>query len=156
MDTPMAPLLVAAFVALGAGGYFLVLGRRRIRAGRDFATSAQVATAEITDLRLKYPQRNRDHNDGFWVPVVRFPLPDGRLVEAEAMTGSNPPPGRVGQRVEVRYDPSDPARVNLARGLAQPRALGAIWLAAGAGLAAIGLLALGAWSLLVYVLRVPV
>lgn len=153
---PMVPLLVAALVAVAAGGYFLALGTKRIRAGRDFTRSAKVTTAEITDLRLRYPQRNRDHNDGFWVPVLRFGLPDGRLVEAEALTGNNPPPGRVGQSVEVRYDPNDPARVNLAHGLAQPQSLGGIWVAVGAGLTGVGMLVLAAWSLFVFVLRVPV
>jgi len=155
MDIPLAPLLVAALVAVGAGGYFLLRGGQRVRGAKEFSRSAQVANAEITDLRLRYPRHNRDHNDGWWVPVLRFSLPDGRVVEAEAMAGSNPPPGRVGEQVAVQYDPGDPARVHLARGAARPRSLGTIWMVVGTALCLVGLVVLAGWAVLVLVLRVP-
>jgi hypothetical protein len=37
-------------------------------------------------------------DDGFWTPVVRSFLPDGRAVEAETLTGARPAAGKVGER----------------------------------------------------------
>ncbi|MBA2464892.1 MAG: hypothetical protein H0V42_07955, partial [Nocardioidaceae bacterium] len=51
MDVPMLPLLVSGVVALAAGMYFLVWGRRQRRAARRFDTDAVPAVADVTDLR---------------------------------------------------------------------------------------------------------
>lgn len=149
------PLLVAGLVLLAAGGYFAVRGSRQRRAAAGFTATARPATAQVTDLRLRYQRYNREHDDGFWVPVVRFSLPDGRVVEAETLTGSMPAPAQVGDKVEVAYDPADPRRVNLARGVAQPGNLGCLWGALAGGLGLVGLLVLGAWFLLTVVIGVP-
>lgn len=155
MDVPMLPLLAAGLVAAVAGLYFGYRGRRQRSAAADFGATAVSATAEVTDLRLRHPRYNRAHDDGFWLPVVRFTLPDGRVVEAETLTGSMPAPARVGERVEVRYDPADPQRVNLARGLAQPGNLGCLMTALGVGLVGVGLVLMAGWFLLTQVLGVP-
>lgn len=155
MDVPMLPLLAAGLVAVAAGLFFGSRGLRQRSEGADFAASAATATAEVTDLRLRHQRYNRQHDDGFWLPVVRFTLPDGRVVEAETMTGAMPAPARVGERVEVRYDPDDPRRVNLARGLAQPGNLGCLTIALAVGLVGVGLLVIGGWFLLTQVIGVP-
>ncbi len=155
MDVPMLPLLAAGLVAVAAGLYFGVHGRRQRAAASAFASSAEATTAEVTDLRLRHQRYNRKHDDGFWLPVVRFTLPDGRVVEAETMTGSMPAPAKVGERVEVRYDPGDPRRVNLARGLAQPGNLGCMTTALAVGLVGVGLLVIGVWFLLTQVIGLP-
>lgn len=151
----MLPLLATGLVTVVAGLHFGYRGLRQRSAALDFTDTAVSATAEVTDLRLRHQRYNRQHDDGFWLPVVRFTLPDGRVVEAETLTGSMPAPARVGERVEVHYDPADPQRVNLARGLAQPGNLGCLTTALGAGLVGTGLLVLAGWLLLTQVLRVP-
>lgn len=155
MDVPMLPLLVAGLVAVAAGLLFGMRGRRQRAEAAAFAATAQSATAEVTDLRLRHQRYHRQHNDGFWLPVVRFTLPDGRVVEAETMTGSAPAPARVGERVEVRYDPDDPRRVNLARGFAQPGNLGCLTIALGVSLVGVGLLVVAGWFVLTQVIGVP-
>lgn len=155
MDVPMLPLLVAGLVAVAAGMYLGVRGRRQRIAASAFTATAATTTADVTDLRLRHQRYNRQHDDGFWVPVVRFALPDGRVVEAETMTGSMPAPARVGERVEVRYHPDDPGRVNLARGLAQPGNLGCLTTVLAAGLVGVGLLVVAGWFLLTQVIGVP-
>jgi hypothetical protein len=155
VDVPMLPLLAAGLVAIVAGLYFGLQGRRQRASGAAFTASAATATAEVTDLRLRHQRYNRKHDDGFWLPVVRFTLPDGRVVEAETMTGSMPAPAQVGDRVDVRYDPEDPRRVNLARGLAQPGNLGCLTTALAAGLVGVGLLVIAGWFLLTQVIGVP-
>lgn len=151
----LLPLLLAALVVLGVGVYLLGYARRRRSAAREFLAGALPAPAEVTDLRLRQPRYNREHDDGFWVPVVRFALPDGRVVEAETMTGTNPAPARVGDRVEVRYDPSDPRRVNLAAGPAQPGAVGCVLTGLAVAFVVFGGLLLAAWFLLAVVVGVP-
>lgn len=155
MDVPMLPLLVAGLVAIGAGVFLGARGRRQRSEASAFTASARTATAEVTDLRLRHQRYNRQHDDGFWLPVVRFSLPDGRVVEAETLTGSMPAPARVGEQVEVRYDPDDPRRVNLARGLAQPGNLGCLTLALATGLVGVGLVLLAGWFLLTQVIEIP-
>lgn len=155
MDVPMLPLLAAGFVAVAAGLYFGAHGRRQRAMASAFDSSAALATAEVTDLRLRHQRYNRQHDDGFWLPVVRFTLPDGRVVEAETMTGSMPAPAQVGERVEVRYDPEDPRRVNLARGLAQPGNLGCMTTVLAGGLVGVGLLVIAVWFLLTQVIGIP-
>ena len=155
MDVPMLPLLAAGLVAVAAGLFFGRRGLRQRSEAADFTATAATATAEVTDLRVRYQRYNREHDDGVWVPVVRFTLPDGRVVEGETMTGSMPAPARPGDRVEVRYDPGDPLRVNLARGLAQPGNLGCMTIALAAGLVGVGLLVIGGWFLLTQVIGVP-
>lgn len=156
MDVPMLPLLVAGLVAVGAGLVFGVRGGRQRSDASAFTASARTATAEVTDLRLRHQRYNREHDDGFWLPVVRFTLPDGRVVEAETLTGSMPAPARVGEQVEVRYDPEDPRRVNLAHGLAQPGNLGCLTTALAVGLVGVGLVILAGWFLLTQVIEIPV
>lgn len=155
MAVPMLPLLVAGLVAVAAGLYFAAHGRRQRAAAAAFDSSAALATAEVTDLRLRHQRYNREHDDGFWLPVVRFTLPDGRVVEAETMTGSMPAPAQVGERVEVRYDPEDPRRVNLARGLSQPGNLGCMTTVLAGGLVGVGLLVIAVWCLLTQVIGIP-
>ncbi len=155
MDVPLFPLLLSGVVALAGGGYFLAWGRRQRRAAGSFDARARPAVADVTDLRLRHQTSNREHDDGFWVPVVRFSLPNGRVVEAETLIGSMPAPATVGERVQVRYDPADPERVNLAAGPAQPGALGALWTALAVGLIGIGLLVLLAWFVLTTVIGLP-
>lgn len=155
MDVPLLPLLAAGLVAVLAGLYFGIRGRRQRASAAAFTASAVTTTGEVTDLRLRHQRHNREHDDGFWLPVVRFTLPDGRVVEAESMTGSMPAPAQVGDRVEVRYDPEDPRRVNLASGLAQPGNLGCLTAVLAAGLVGVGLLVIAGWFLLTQVIGVP-
>jgi hypothetical protein len=44
----------------------------------------------------------------FFYPIVEFRTADGRIIRFEGSTGSNPPAHRVGDQVQVRYDPQSP------------------------------------------------
>jgi hypothetical protein len=155
VEITFLPLLVAAAVAAAAGVYFLTWGARGRRTATAFQRTAVGATAEVTELRLRHQSHNREHDDGYWVPVVRFALPDGRVVETETLVGSMPAPARVGETVEVRYDPDDPRRVDLRHGAARSGSLGCLWSALGAGGLLLAAVLLVAWFLLVRVLGVP-
>lgn len=151
----MLPLLASGLVAVAGGLWFGFRGCRQRAEASTFAASARTTTAEVTGLRLRHQRYNRQHDDGFWLPVVRFTLSDGRVVEAETMTGSMPAPAQVGEVVEVRYDPDDPSRVNLAHGLAQPGNLGCLTTILAAGFLGVGLLVVAVWFLLTQVVGLP-
>jgi len=129
------PLGSAFFVVAGVA--VLVAARRRSRAWKRFLGSSQVTQAQVLDLRVHHP---RHDVDPIFVPVVRFPLLDGRMVEAETMSGSRPAPARRGDVVMVRFDPEDPSRVSLADGLATPAAGGCVLAGLGVGFVVLGLL----------------
>lgn len=157
MDVPLFPLLLAAMIAIAAGIWIASRGRGVISDDEKFVRSAQQTDAEVLEVRTRYPDPvHRDHDDWWYVPVVRFALPDGRVVEAETMTGSRPAPATEGQQVRVRYDPADPTRVSLAQGLAQKSNLGGLQMALGIGISVLGLMMLGFWALIVLVLKIPV
>jgi hypothetical protein len=89
------------------------LAVRRVRRARAFDLAAVRTDGEITDIRWKTvgPRADRDR---LGVPLVRFTLADGSVVE----TRSEVPvegPHEVGDRVEVLYLPDAPARARVSR-----------------------------------------
>ncbi len=103
-----------AFAAMGL--LFVVLGIRGWRADRRFQRVAAEADAEITDVRweTRGPVGDSSH---VAFAVLRFALPDGRVVETAADSGGNWRPGKVGERVRILYDPGNPTRARMAGGL---------------------------------------
>jgi len=129
------PLGSAFFVLAGIAA--IVVARRRSRAWKRFVGASQVTQAQVLDLRTRHSR----HDQGpIFVPVVRFPFLDGRMVETETMSGSRPAPARRGDVVMVRFDPADPTRVSLADGLATPAAGGCVLAGLGVGFVVLGLL----------------
>lgn len=101
-------LIPVAFVALGL--LFVWIGLRNRRAVRAFKARALRSSGVVTELRRRYHRSSSGDGPDSPVfhPVVRFGLPDGREVEAESRSGSNPAPAKAGATVEVLYDPEDP------------------------------------------------
>lgn len=104
-------LIPLVFVAVGA--LLAVLGVRNLRASNRFIRTAGEASGEVTDVRTRAVGHGSDSNLAHF-PVVRFQLPDGRVVEAETDTGVNFKRPRAGQPVTVLYDPADPTHARIA------------------------------------------
>jgi hypothetical protein len=155
MHTPLVPVLVAGALAMLAGAFFLWRGWLIRRADAGFVGRSVATTAEVTDLRLLDNNPWDGERETRWYPVVRFALPDGRVVEAQTVYGADPAPTRPGRTEPVRYDPEDPTRVMLAHGVTRPGTLGVLFTVLGVGGILVGLLAIGFWVLLVVVLGVP-
>jgi hypothetical protein len=153
--SPLLFLLLGGLALIALGAWTVVKGRGDSAAADAFVRDAVVTEADVTDLRLKVDHRVNDR-DAFFFPVVRFTLPDGRVVEAETMLGAKPAPTRVGRRVPVRYDPADPSRVVLAEGRARAGSVGCARVGLGLALVAVGLFVCLFWVLLAVVLEVPV
>lgn len=113
--------MVLSVVMLGAAGLALVVsvllalrGVRERRAAAGFAERALVATAEVLEARAK-DVAVAGEPVTIYFHLVRFEVPGSGAVTAETMAGMEPPIPRVGERVEVRYDPSRPEHVVLDR-----------------------------------------
>jgi hypothetical protein len=71
-------------------------------------TAREIRTAGTVVGHEKRRRHGMDHGVSVLVhPVVRFEAEDGRTIEFESKLGSNIPP-KVGEEVEVFYDPSRP------------------------------------------------
>jgi len=77
---------------------------------RRFIASAGRTTGTVVDLVY---ETGTDHGSAYY-PVVRFASPTGDSVTIRSRTGSNPPSHRVGDRVEVLYDPARPEHAKMA------------------------------------------
>jgi hypothetical protein len=96
------------------GVVVVVGGIRSLRAASRFQRSARQAPATVTELRWEWTSGGSNSSSSrVAYPVVRFALPDGRLVETQTSFGSNPPPAREGDQVTVLYDPDDPTSARL-------------------------------------------
>ena len=63
-----------------------------------------------TIVRMAYYSNSKGSS---YNPVFSFTTTDGRTIEAEDSLGSNPPQFRVGQSVNVLYDPNNPNRARI-------------------------------------------
>jgi hypothetical protein len=117
-------LMPLAFVAVGV--LIAALGVRGLRADARFRRSGQAAEAEITGMRHEWRGTPGDRSRISFA-VLRFVLPDGRTVETQADFAMSWPPRHVGDRVTILYDPDNPARARISRGLtgAAPTIMGA-------------------------------
>jgi hypothetical protein len=106
-------LMPLAFIA--AGLLFAWYGFRNVRATGAFRRAALRTEAEITDVRWEWVGAMGDR-DQVAFPVLKFTLPDGRIVETKAEYGTNWPPGKAGDRVTVIYHPDDPTRARIEGG----------------------------------------
>lgn len=81
--------------------------------------------ARTTGTVIGHSHRRRygmDHGVSVLIyPVVRFQTEDGRTIEFESGLGSNMPP-KVGEEVEVFYDPARPEEARVTVGSAFRRA----------------------------------
>ncbi len=78
------------------GAVFAVYRWRYLR--RSVAT-----TATITNLI----ERKSDEGDTLYAPVYVFTDQQGQIVKIISSTASFPPPGEIGDKIEILYDPAD-------------------------------------------------
>lgn len=108
------PLVVVGVPVLFAavGSIFVVVGLRSAAGLRRFRRTAARASGVVLDLVLDLAGP-RGRGGWLYFPVVRYWLPDGRVVDVRSPQGSSPPAVRRGQQVTVLYDPADPTNARL-------------------------------------------
>lgn len=92
-------LLLVGLALMGAGGYLANRSKTLVEKG-------EVGEGTVIALRPVRP----NEIDSSYGPVVRFRLRDGEERTFETGQGSSPPAFRIGERVEVLYDPRNPAK----------------------------------------------
>lgn len=148
-----------ACLAIGAVGlYFVIVGRRGTAKGTEVRRNWHRTTGKVLELRTRYPNRvHREPTSQPWyMPVVEFALPDGRVVQAESLTGGRPAPAKVGAVVPIYVDPDDPLRVMVDKGMAGPGKTGTGFTVLGALAMTFAFVGVGLWYLLVQVMGIPV
>lgn len=70
----------------------------------NYLKRAITAQATITNLI----ERKSDDGDTLYAPVYVFTDQPGQSVKIISSTASFPPPGEVGDKIEILYDPADP------------------------------------------------
>lgn len=105
MTVPLMAFLGIIFIATGL--YF-------IQDTRDFI--ARAAQAEGRVVRLEYDSGSGSDSDAYY-PVVSFSVPGRGGWEFRDRIGTNPPMYRQGEEVPVFYDPENPQKAMIDRGI---------------------------------------
>jgi hypothetical protein len=148
---PTILLLGSATLILLVALVLYVKGRGVRRSAASFRERAVRATATVVELEAKDLSLGAEPDTRYF-PVVTF-VPEGAAepVQAQTLTDVPAPPPRVGETLEVAYDPEQPERVDVAATESSVEGAGRTWFLmarlvalAGAGVAA-------AWVVLVLV-----
>jgi hypothetical protein len=110
---PMLSWLHFEYLGLVVGAALTWGGIHFLRRTRRFERIAWRAPGVVTEVRWQWREGISD-TERYAYPVVRFALPDGRVVDTESDVGSSPSPVSAGDRVDVLYDPADPTRARVA------------------------------------------
>lgn len=148
---PTVLLLGAAVLLVVVALVLFVKGRSVRRSAKTFRSRAVTTTATLVTLEAKDLSLGSTPDTRYFA-TVRF-TPDGAAepVEAQTLTDLPAPPPRVGEEIEVAYDPEHPERVGAAATGQSVEGAGRTWflLALLTLVVAVGVAA--AWLLLVFV-----
>lgn len=102
--------LCSGLAALGlfAGAVWAYLKQKSQTESRTSATG--------TVVELVHRSTTGGHT-GIFCPVVEFSLPSGERITFTSDFGSRPASYKVGQSVNIRYDPADPQKAEIESGL---------------------------------------
>lgn len=148
---PTVLLLGSAAVILLLALGLVVKGRAVRRAAAAFDERAVRATATVVELEAKDLSLSGEP-DTRWFPVVTFtPVGATEPVQAQTLTDVPAPPPRVGEQLEVAYDPERPDRVDVASTARDAEGAGRTWFLLAKLVAVAGVGVAAAWLLLVFV-----
>jgi len=95
-------IFVLGFLSLGGGLYFYAT---YLAPYRDMIP----AQGEVIGIKRDTVKRGDKWQTEF-APILRFTAADGRVVQTAPKAGPGEPP-KTGDRLDLRYDPADPARI---------------------------------------------
>lgn len=148
---PTVLLLGSAVVVLVVAAALLLRGRSVRRTAESFRGRAVTTTATVTALEAKDLSFGAEPDTRYF-PRVSF-VPEGAAepVEAQTLTDVPSPPPRVGEEIEVAYDPDRPDRVDVVATEADVEGAGRTWFVLGSLVALVGLGIAAAWVVLVLI-----
>ena len=118
-------LVGAVFIA---AGLFLAIRTVRINGKCTVPAVARV-------VRIDEEWSSSADGAGSWsyFPVFQFTTESGRVIEARAAIGRGKSPYRIGQSVELRYDPDKPEQIAVKKDIIVMFVFGLVFAAIGAG-----------------------
>ena len=148
---PTVLLLASAVAVLLVALGLLLRGRSVRRTAEGFRDRAVTTSATVTALEAKDLSLGTEPDTRYFARVSFVPAGAADPVEALTLTDLPTPPPRVGDEIEVAYDPEHPERVDVAATEGRAEGAGRTWfvLASLLGLVAVGIAA--AWLVLVFV-----
>ena len=98
--------ILAIPFAIAAVLYFKEMG---------FRQKAEKVTGTVTQLAIQTDSSGGWKSRRSYCPVIEFKTKEGRTLSHTGKIGSNPPAYKVGQKVDLYYDPQDPKAVHMGR-----------------------------------------
>jgi hypothetical protein len=111
MDDTGGTLLLVGVIFLAVGAVQLGLGVFFWLRTRRFLRTAVSTDGTIVELI----ESSGSEGGTVYQAVVEFQTADGRTVRWQESMASNPPAGQRGDRVPMKYDPSDPDNARIAK-----------------------------------------
>jgi len=95
------------------GAAMLIFGWQWRAHTQEYIAASVHTSGTVIEIVSQTSTRDGEHRPLFY-PVVEFTTPAGQVVRFQDRTGSNPPAYRVGETVEVLYDPARPEAATIA------------------------------------------
>ena len=148
---PTVLLLGSAVLILVVGVVLLLKGRAVRRTAEGFRSRAVAITATVVSLEAKDLSFGAEPDTRYF-PVVTF-VPEGatEAVEAQTLTDVPSPPPRVGDSIEVAYDPAHPEHVDAVATAGTAEGAGRTYVVLGSLCALLALGVVAAWLVLLLV-----
>jgi hypothetical protein len=74
---------------------------------RQFLRTASTATGTVDDLIQEASEDSEGNWSTYYYPLFQFRTSDGKDIQVRSKAGSNPSYFRIGQSVQVLYNPND-------------------------------------------------
>lgn len=148
---PTVLLLGCAVLILLVGAGLLLKGRGVRRTAERFRSRAVFVTGTVVALEAKDLSLGAEPDTRYF-PRVSF-VPEGATdaIEAQTLTDVPSPPPRVGDPIEVAYDPERPEHVDVAATEGAAEGAGRTWLLLGSLVILVALGVAAAWLVLLLV-----
>jgi hypothetical protein len=104
----MSESLIFGLIFGGVGFLLMALALIFLVRTRIFISNSQQAQATITQMVY-----SSDSEGGGYTPVFRFRTLQGQEVEVSGSLRTNPPQFKVGQTIDVLYDPDKPQKARI-------------------------------------------
>jgi len=106
--------MILGLVFVGVGFLFIGLAVFFLIRTRNFINNSEKTQGQVI---LNLYQADSEGGGGGYTPVFEFRTAQGKKVEGSGDLAVNPPQYKVGQTVEVLYDPKKPEEARINKGL---------------------------------------
>jgi len=142
---PTLLLLGSALILLVVAAGLLLKGRAVRRSAHPFHSRAVTVTATVVEIEAKDLALGSAPDTRYFPRVTFVPAGAAEPVEARTLTDVPAPPPRVGETIEVAYDPEHPDHVDVAATQDAAEGAGRSWFVLSALVAVLAVAVAVAW-----------